>query len=69
MKVPKNCPWCQKPHVELSGREQTAVLGSIRYACGTSIVLYDFDVHVTSADAHPEKNGWHMHEDFLEMIQ
>jgi hypothetical protein len=65
--MPKECPWCQKPKVEVTGPEMCALRGMIRYDCGTVISLYDVMVQISNpCKSVPQ---WMVHEDFLACCQ
>jgi len=63
--VPKLCPWCEAPITERHGPEQTALLGTRVYGCGTRIGIYGALFQITSATTHPEQSGWRTHEELL----
>jgi hypothetical protein len=60
--VPKRCPWCDAEIVERHGAEQSALLATYVYGCGTRLGVYGAMFQVTSSTAHPEESGWRHHD-------
>ena len=59
--VPRRCPWCDAGIIKRCGPEQSALLGTLIYECGTRLEIYAALFQVASTK-HPEQSGWRAHD-------